>query len=75
MNDRILIAGAAGRLAASIADVFAGSEVIAHTRATLDITDPEAVRRVVVEAGIVSEDEIEARIAEVRQRLGLGEGS
>jgi len=35
----------------------------------------EAVRRVVVEAGIVSEDEIEARIAEVRQRLGLGEGS
>ena len=50
MNDRILIAGAAGRLAASIADVFAGSEVIAHTRATLDITDPEAVRRVVGEA-------------------------
>ena len=50
MKDRILITGSAGRLAASVADVFAGSEVIAHTRATLDITDPDAVRRVVGEA-------------------------
>jgi hypothetical protein len=32
----------------------------------------ESVRRVVVEAGILSEDEIEARMAEVSHRLGLG---
>lgn len=50
MNNRTLITGAAGRLAVSMADVFAGSEVIAHTRETLDITDPEAVRRVVGDA-------------------------
>ena len=50
MTGRILVAGAAGRLGASIVDAFAGHEVIAHTRATLDITDPEAVRRVVGDA-------------------------
>ena len=50
MTDRILIAGAAGRLGAAVVDAFVGSHVIAHTRATLDITDPEAVRRVVGEA-------------------------
>ena len=50
MTGRILIAGAAGRLGASVVDAFAGSDVIAHTRATLDITDPEAVRQVVGEA-------------------------
>ena len=47
MTGRILVAGAAGRLGASIVDAFAGCETIAHTRATLDITDPEEVRRVV----------------------------
>lgn len=50
MTDRILVAGGAGRLGASVVDAFAGCEVIAHTRATLDITDLEAVRRVVGEA-------------------------
>jgi dTDP-4-dehydrorhamnose reductase len=47
MTGPILIAGAAGRLGAAIVDVCADTQVIAHTRATLDITDPEAVRRVV----------------------------
>jgi dTDP-4-dehydrorhamnose reductase len=49
MTGRILVTGAAGRLGATIVDTFADSQVIAHTRATLDITDPEAVRRVVAE--------------------------
>ena len=40
MTGRILVAGAAGRLGASIVEAFAGCEVIAQTRATLDITDP-----------------------------------
>ena len=50
MTGRILVAGSAGRLGASVVEAFAGSEVIAHTRATLDVTDPEAVRRVVGDA-------------------------
>ncbi len=50
MKHRILIVGVAGRLGASVVEAFAGSEVIAHTRSTLDITDSEAVRRVVGEA-------------------------
>ncbi len=33
----------------------------------------EAVRQVVVKEGILSQDEIEARMAEVRQRLGVGD--
>jgi dTDP-4-dehydrorhamnose reductase len=45
-----LIVGAAGRLGASVVEAFAGAEVITHTRATLDIADPEAVRRTVAEA-------------------------
>ena len=49
MTGRILVTGAAGRLGASIVDAFADSEMIAHTRETLDITDPEAVSRVVAE--------------------------
>ena len=47
MTGRILVTGAAGRLGASIVDAFADSEVIAHTRETLDVTDPAAVSRVV----------------------------
>jgi dTDP-4-dehydrorhamnose reductase len=50
MTGRILVAGAAGRLGAAVVDAFAGCEVIAHTRATIDITDPVAVRRVVADA-------------------------
>ena len=50
MTGRILVAGAAGRLGASVVASFGDGEVIALTRATLDITDPEAVRRMVGEA-------------------------
>lgn len=50
MTGRILVAGAAGRLGASIVNAFAGCEMIAHTRATFDIADPEAVRRIVEDA-------------------------
>ena len=49
MTGPVLIVGAAGRLGASIVDAYAGAEVVAHTRATLDIADPEAVRRAVAE--------------------------
>ncbi len=50
MTGRILLTGAAGRLGATIAESYAGREVVAHTRATLDITNPEAVRRAVADA-------------------------
>ncbi|MSO82925.1 MAG: dTDP-4-dehydrorhamnose reductase [Acidobacteria bacterium] len=50
MTGRILVAGAAGRLGAAVVEAFAGWEVVAHTRATLDITDTEAVRRAVAGA-------------------------
>jgi len=50
MTGPVLIVGAAGRLGASVVDAFAGADVIAHTRATLDIADPGAVRRVIAEA-------------------------
>ncbi|MBI3048980.1 MAG: NAD(P)-dependent oxidoreductase [Acidobacteria bacterium] len=49
-NRRVLVVGAAGRLGAAIVDVFADREVIAHTRASLDITDPTAVIRAVERA-------------------------
>ena len=47
---RVLVAGAAGRLAAAVAQAFAGRAVVCHTRATLDVTDPAAVHRVVAAA-------------------------
>lgn len=47
MTGRILVTGATGRLGASIVDAFADCETVAYTRATLDITHPEAVRKVV----------------------------
>lgn len=50
MTGRVLVVGAAGRLGASIVDVFADRDVVAHTRASLDITSPEAVARVVGDA-------------------------
>ena len=50
MTGPVLIVGAAGRLGAAIVDAYAGADVIAHTRATLDIADPEAVRGAVAEA-------------------------
>jgi dTDP-4-dehydrorhamnose reductase len=49
MTGRVLLTGAAGRLGATIAESFAGCEVVAHTRATLDITDAGAVRRAVAD--------------------------
>ena len=50
MTGRIFLTGAAGRLGAAVVEACAGCEVVAHTRATLDITDPQAVRRVVADA-------------------------
>jgi dTDP-4-dehydrorhamnose reductase len=50
MTGRILVTGAAGRLGATVAEACAGGVVVAHTRATLDITDPKAVRLAVADA-------------------------
>jgi len=50
MTGPVLIVGATGRLGASIVQAYAGADVVAHTRATLDIADPEAVRRAVAAA-------------------------
>lgn len=46
----VLIAGANGRLGLEVVRRFAGREVIAHTRATLDVTDAAAVARVIAKA-------------------------
>ena len=46
----MFVTGAAGRLGATIVEVFDDAEMIAHTRTTLDITDQEAVSRTVAEA-------------------------
>jgi dTDP-4-dehydrorhamnose reductase len=42
---RVLVTGAAGQLAASIVRAFWDRDVIAHTHATLDVTDGVAVQR------------------------------
>ena len=42
---RVLVTGASGQLAASIIRAFSDRDVIAHTHATLDVTDGEAVQR------------------------------
>ena len=42
---RVLVTGASGQLAASVVRAFADREVIAHTRAALDVTDGDAVQR------------------------------
>jgi len=47
---RVLITGAAGQLGSAIVRAFADREVVAHTRATLDVADPAAVRRAVADA-------------------------
>ena len=47
---RVFLAGAAGQLGGALSAEFAGVEVVAHTRATLDVTDGEAVRRAVAAA-------------------------
>ena len=48
--DRVLVTGASGQLGATIVRAFADFEVIAHTRASLDLTDAGAVRRAVAAA-------------------------
>ena len=50
MTGRIFVTGAAGRLGAAVVEACSASEVVSHTRHTLDITDPEAVRRAVADA-------------------------
>jgi dTDP-4-dehydrorhamnose reductase len=50
MHNRVLVAGAAGRLGAAIVDAFADRDVIPHTRATLDVTDPASVHAAVARA-------------------------
>jgi dTDP-4-dehydrorhamnose reductase len=47
---RVLVTGAAGQLGSVIVRTFADDEVLALTRAELDITDPLAVRRVLRDA-------------------------
>lgn len=51
MTGAVLVTGAAGRLAAFVAEAFADRPVVALRRADLDITDPAAVGRVVAEIG------------------------
>ncbi|MBI4263029.1 MAG: dTDP-4-dehydrorhamnose reductase [Acidobacteria bacterium] len=46
----VLVVGAAGRLGAALARAFADRDVVCHTRDSLDITDPDAVRRTVAAA-------------------------
>ena len=46
----MFVTGAAGRLGAAIVSAFQDRQVIAHTRASLDITDAEAVSRAVATA-------------------------
>src|SRR6185436_8708387 len=50
MTGPVLVVGAAGRLGASIVQAFADRPVLALTRAELDITHPESVRRTVARA-------------------------
>jgi dTDP-4-dehydrorhamnose reductase len=47
---RVLVTGASGQLAAAVLREFADCEIVAHTRATLDVTDVEAVPRAVEDA-------------------------
>ena len=48
--NRVFVTGAAGQLGSAIVGAFGDSEVVAHTRATLDVSDPDAVRRAVADA-------------------------
>jgi dTDP-4-dehydrorhamnose reductase len=49
-TDRVLVTGANGQLAAFIIQAFADCQVVAHTRQSLDVTNPAAVARVVADA-------------------------
>jgi dTDP-4-dehydrorhamnose reductase len=46
----VLVTGAAGQLGSAIVSAFGDIDVVAHTRATLDVSDPAAVRRAVAAA-------------------------
>jgi dTDP-4-dehydrorhamnose reductase len=48
---RVMVVGAGGQLGRVISRAFADRDVVAHTRASLDITSPEAVRMAVAAAG------------------------
>jgi dTDP-4-dehydrorhamnose reductase len=48
--DRVLVTGAGGQLAYFVAQVFAGREVIALPRQSLDVTDPQAVAGIVADS-------------------------
>jgi len=50
MQNRVLVVGAAGRLGAAVVDAFGDRDVIAHTRASLDVTDAAAVYAAVARA-------------------------
>src|SRR5258705_451500 len=47
---RVLVTGASGQLADAVLRAFADREVVAHTRAMLDVTDIDAVTRAVDQA-------------------------
>ena len=47
---RVLVLGASGQLGAAVVRAFADRQVIAHTSATLDVTDSDAVARAVRDA-------------------------
>jgi dTDP-4-dehydrorhamnose reductase len=50
MLGRVMITGAGAQLASSISAAFNDREVIAHTRSTLDVTDPRAVAAAIAAA-------------------------
>ena len=47
---RVLVTGASGQLAAAVLREFADCDIVAHTRATLDVADVDAVPRAVKDA-------------------------
>lgn len=47
---RVLVTGASGQLAAGVLRAFSDCELVAHTRATLDVADVDAVARAVNDA-------------------------
>ena len=54
MTGRVLVTGSAGRLGAAVVAAFDRYEVIAQTRATLDVTDHGAVQRAVAAAAPIA---------------------
>jgi len=47
---RVLVTGASGQLADAVRRAFADRDLVSHTRATLDVTDIDAVQRAVADA-------------------------